>query len=90
MGLPLSIVSMNASVSRFCLQAVGDAVEDRARGRRGRAPGDGGGVRRVERRSTSSCVERATSQSGWPVMGETLVKYCPRTGARYSPPIQFS
>jgi hypothetical protein len=39
--------------------------------------------------STSSAVDRATSQSVWPVIGVGLSKYWPRTGGTYSPPIQF-
>ena len=32
--------------------------------------------------STSALPERATSQSGLPVIGVTLVKYCPLAGGR--------
>src|SRR5512145_3314331 len=40
--------------------------------------------------SMSSWVERATSQSGLPVIGVGFTKYCPRTGGTYSPAIQLS
>ena len=37
--------------------------------------------------STSDASERAISQTGWPVIGETLSKYLPAFGARHSPPM---
>ena len=39
--------------------------------------------------STSSAVERATEQITCPLMGETLSKYCPRTGAMDLPPMKL-
>src|SRR6516165_2354256 len=38
----------------------------------------------------SDSSERATSHTGWPVIGETLSKYLPTVGARQSPPMKFS
>ena len=40
--------------------------------------------------SMSSAVERAMSQTCWPVMGVMLEKYWPRTGATHLPPMKLS
>jgi hypothetical protein len=40
--------------------------------------------------STSSAVPRATSVNVWPVTGVGFSKYCPLTGATYSPPMKWS
>ena len=60
------------------LHPVGDLVEDlRPLGRARSAPGVLGGVRGVERGLDVGASERAISQTGWPVIGETLSKYLP-------------
>jgi hypothetical protein len=90
-GLPLSIVSITASASRFSssrsamrLRMIARSVtEVRPHGRRALCAASSAS-------STSSAVLRATSHSGWPVMGVMFVKYCPRTGATARPPIQLS
>ena len=65
------------------LDPVGDPVEDvRAVGGRGACSSSSAAAWAASSAlSTSSWVERATSHSGWPVIGVGLVKYCPRTGA---------
>ena len=71
------------------LHPVGDLEEDLALVR----PGSFGPirpcarVRGVRAASTSEASERAISQTGWPVIGETLSKYLPASGARHSPPM---
>jgi hypothetical protein len=40
--------------------------------------------------STSSAVERATSQIGWPVTGVMSAKYCSFSGGTQSPPMKLS
>ena len=40
--------------------------------------------------STSSAVDLATSQKGWPLTGLTLSMYWPLTGATQCPPMKFS
>src|SRR5699024_12807147 len=41
-------------------------------------------------KSTSSCVDRATSQNTFPVTGLMFSKYFPFAGGTYSPPIKLS
>ena len=91
MGLPLSIVSMSAMVSMFSSRRSAILLS-----RIARVVGDvafqltAAACAASSARSTSSAVDRATSHNGLPVMGVGLVKYLPRTGATYSPPIQLS
>src|SRR5678815_787053 len=91
MGLPLSMVSMSAIASRFCssrsairLRMLARYAADVVFQLRAAA------CAASSARSTSSCVERATSQRGCPVTGEGFMKYWPFTGGTYSPPIQLS
>ncbi len=90
-GLPLSIVSMNASVSRFAssLSAMRLRMSARSAGEE-MFHFAAAACAASSASSTSSFVDRATSQSGLPVIGVGLEKYCPLTGATYLPPIQLS
>ena len=40
--------------------------------------------------SMSAPVDRATSQNGWPLTGDSASKYLPSAGATQSPPMKFS
>src|SRR5450759_5340102 len=89
-GLPLSIVSMKASVSRLASRRSAILLR-----RLARYAGEvlfqlmAAAWAASSARSTSSLVDRATSQSGWPVIGVGLTKYFPRTGGVYLPAIQL-
>ena len=73
------------------LHPVGDLVEDDgALGGGGLAPGGLAACAASRASSMSSASERATSQNGLPVTGETFSKYWPLTGATHSPPMKFS
>ena len=73
------------------LHPVGDAVEDQRAGGHGLlAPGLGGGMGGIERQIDIGLVERAAWVKTWPVMGETLSKYWPPTGAVNLPLMKLS
>ena len=85
-GLPLSIVSMKARVSR--LASIRSAIRFRMLARyAGDVPFQliAAACAASRALSTSSWVERATSHSGWPVIGVGLTKYCPRAGGDVLP-----
>ena len=81
-GLPLSHVSLTASISRFASMA--SAIPFRALALSVRDVSPHSALlawAASSASSTSSGVERATSQNGWPVAGARLTMYSPLTGA---------
>ncbi len=85
------MVSISAIASRFCSSRSAILFKMLARSVYEVLPQAGAAAWAASSaRSTSSALERATSQSVWPVMGVGLVKYWPFTGRLYSPWIQLS
>ncbi len=90
-GLPLSQLSATAIFSRFCSMRSAILFRMTARSAGAVLPQAGAAwCAASSASSTSSLVDRATSQNGWPLTGETFSKYMPLTGATRSPPIQLS